>query len=366
MSRLENPLLLDGHAHWLSQARQLGGQHWVANAPTQVCCSDAGTPAIPVTRLTRQASGDSYVASPRAAWLHYPQAEAARHGRTTRLLAAAASAPLAGLISAARLDSAWHVNNWLLSTNLHPQWGEDELTLLTDTLLARQPEAPLLLRNVCDAANPGLPAMLQAQGWLLLPARQVYLCQPADPAVWRSPNVKRDQKLLQASPLTMLGPDQLGEADIPALQRCFRQLFIDKHSALNPDFTPAFFRLCLQQRFLELHALALDGQIVACIGLYQRYGWLTTPLLGYDTSLPAELGLYRQLMALLLAKARERELALHYSSGAGEFKRRRGGVPQLEYTAVFAHHLHGRHRLALSTLASLLQRTATPLLQRYG
>ena len=77
-------------------------------------------------------------------------------------------------------------------------------------------------------------------------------------------------------------------------------------------------------------------------------------------------GLYRQLMALQLRLAREAGLKLHYSSGAGDFKRRRGGEAHLEYNAVFAHHLHGRHRLALTTLAALLQRAATPLLQRYG
>ncbi len=366
MSRLENPLQLDGHAQWLAQARQFGGQHWVANARCTVCCSDAGTPAIPVTRLSALRPEDSYVASPRAAWLHYPRREAARHGHTSRWLASAAGGPLGGLISAARLDSAWHVNNWLIATNLHPQWSDNELTLLTDTLLARQPDAPLLLRNVCEAANPGLPALLQAQGWQLLPARQVYLCQPGDAAVWQLPNVRQDQKLLDGSGLTVLGPAQLREADLPALQQCYRLLFLEKHSPLNPDFTLAFFRLCLQQRFIDLYALTLDGRIVGSLGLYQRYGWASSPLLGYDTRLPASLGLYRQLMALQLRLARDAGLQLHYSSGAGDFKRRRGGQAQLEYSAVFAHHLHGRHRLALSTLATLLHRAATPLLQRYG
>ena len=264
MSRLENPLQLDGHAQWLAQARQFGGQHWVANARCTVCCSDAGTPAIPVTRLSALRPEDSYVASPRAAWLHYPRREAARHGHTSRWLASAAGGPLGGLISAARLDSAWHVNNWLIATNLHPQWSDNELTLLTDTLLARQPDAPLLLRNVCEAANPGLPALLQAQGWQLLPARQVYLCQPGDAAVWQLPNVRQDQKLLDGSGLTVLGPAQLREADLPALQQCYRLLFLEKHSPLNPDFTLAFFRLCLQHRFVDLYALTHEGRIVGC------------------------------------------------------------------------------------------------------
>ena len=166
--------------------------------------------------------------------------------------------------------------------------------------------------------------------------------------------------------MQLCGPDTLGADDVPALQRCFRALFIDKYSVLNPDFTPEFFALCLDKRFLELHALRMDGRIVGVIGFYQRYGWLTTPLLGYDTTLPPELGLYRQLMALLLREAQARGLRLHYSSGAGAFKQHRGGVPALEYSAVFSGHLPGRQRLALGTLAGILQRMAGPILSRHG
>lgn len=366
MNRLEPALLLDGHASWLSQARLSGGQHWVRNAACDVCCSDAGNPPIPVTRLHTFSAQDSYVASARSAWLRYAQDEAQRKSRSLGTLAQVAALPLSGLITAARLDEAAVINNWLISTNLHPDWQDSDLSLLTESVMARHCDSPLLLRNVSDAVNPGLAQRLAAQGWTLLPARQIYTCDPQDPAVWQSPNVKRDQKLLAQPELQLCGPDTLSADDLPALRRCFRALFIDKHSVLNPDFTDAFFALCLDKRFLELHALRLDGRIVGVIGFYQRYGWLTTPLLGYDTTLPPELGLYRRLMALLLREAQARGLRLHYSSGAGAFKQHRGGVPALEYSAVFSGHLPGRQRLALGTLAGILQRMAGPILSRHG
>lgn len=357
---------LDARAEWLLQGSQLGGQHWVSNAPCQISLLPDRHGPLPVTRLQQFSMQDSYVASARSAWLRYPQAEARRHGGRAQALATLAAAPLSGLISAARLDSALLPGNWLLSTNLHPDWDAGELATLRDALLAQAPESPLLLRNVCAAANPALPQRLAAQGWQLLPARLVYLCDPAQPALWRRQNVKRDQALLEQHDLRLLGPDDIRPAQLPQLQYCFRDLFIDKHSALNPDFSQHFFRLCLERRFLELYALELGGNIVGCVGLLARHGWLTTPLLGYDTRLPATLGLYRRLMALLLLQARQRGLRLHYSSGAGSFKRHRGGEPQLEYSAVYARHLGKRQQLALATLAALLQRTATPLLRRYA
>ncbi|SCK22293.1 GNAT family N-acetyltransferase [Vogesella sp. LIG4] len=366
MNRAPHALQPDAHGEWLQQGQQLGGRHWVSNAPCRISLYPSRHGPLPVTQLQQSSTQDSYVASPRSAWLRYPQAEARHHGGRVQALAALAASPLGGLISAARLDSALLPDNWLLSTNLHPQWQDAELAELRDSLLTPNPERPLLLRNVCAAANPGLPTQLAAQGWLLLPARLVYLCDPAQPEVWRRNHVKRDQRLLEQSDLRLLGPDDIRPEQLPQLQYCFRDLFIDKHSALNPDFSAHFFQLCLQRRFLELYALELGGNVVGCIGLLARHGWLTTPLIGYDTRLPPKLGIYRRLMALLLREAQQRGLQLHYSAGAGEFKRHRGGEPQLEYSAVYARHLGKRQQLALSTLAALLQRTATPLLQRYG
>lgn len=364
MILLEAASALDGHAAWLSQARLNGGQHWVHNAVCSVSCSDAGNPPIPVTRQQRYSEQDSHVVSPRSAWLHYARDEALRHGGSLSALAQLTSLPLSGLLTAARLDEAAIINNWLISTNLHPQWQDSDLSLLTESVMARHGDSPLLIRNISDAANPGLAARLAQQGWTLLPVRQIYTCDPQQDALWQQPAVSHDQALLTRGDMQWLGPASLREQHLPALRRCFREAFVDKHSALNPDYSESFFRLCLNSRFLELHALQHNGDIVAVIGLYQRYGWLSAPLTGYATGLSPQLGLQRRLMALLLREAHKRALKVHYGAGAGQFKQQRGGVASLEYSAVFSSHLPGRQRLALSTLAGILQRTAAPLLTR--
>jgi hypothetical protein len=83
---------------------------------------------------------------------------------------------------------------------------------------------------------------LQQQGWLMLPARRIYLCDPSDPAVWKHNHVKQDAKLLKRAEVSLIHHDQLQPADIPALRQLFRQVFIHKHSALNPDFSEDFSR----------------------------------------------------------------------------------------------------------------------------
>lgn len=356
---------------WLADAVRHGGAHWVANARCEIQAVELGQSAIPVSALNRSAGDESYVASPRSAWHRYAIGEGRRRmppawqGVGEGALRVA-GAPLSALIAASGLDHAAIIDNWLLSTNLHAQHPPAAWHEMTDNLVLMHPSRPLMLRNVCDAVTPGLPAVLQDLGYRLIPARLIYLAEPRQAALWRHNHVKTDQRLLASPGVELLNPGQIAAAELKGLRDCFRSLFIDKHSVLNPDFTPAFFTFCRETRFLSLFALRHAGRIAGVLGVYARHGWLTTPLIGYDTTLPAELGLYRRLMALLLHEAREQKCRLHYSAGAGSFKRVRGGEPHLEYAAVYARHLPDLQRAALGAFAAIVNRVAPKALRRAG
>lgn len=352
---------------WLEEALAHGASHWVANGTAEVQSCDLDGQPWPVTLTAGTGPQDSYVTSLRSAWVRYAADEA------RRLLPgpqATLATPALGLLDLAftrgALDRAAIVGNAMVSTNLYPDWRAEAIEGMTTALARRHPDRPLALRNVCTAVHPHLPGRLQQAGWHLVPARQVYLCDPGDAQVWRHNHVKKDQRLLDDGQVEVLDPGQVRAADLPALRACFRGLFIDKHSPMNPDFTEAFFSFCRDTGWLELWMLRHAGRPCGVIGLYARHGWLTTPLIGYDTAAPQSLGLYRRLMALLLREARDRGLQLHYSSGAGQFKRQRGGQPALEYTALYHRHLHPatRWRLGLGTAA--LRRWAPGALARSG
>jgi hypothetical protein len=69
--------------------------------------------------------------------------------------------------------------------------------------------------------------------------------------------------------------------------------------------------------------------------LYQVGDTLTVPALGYATDAEID-SLYRLLFSAIHNYTQTHALLLNYSSGAGDFKRKRGGVPHLEYTMVCA------------------------------
>ena len=75
------------------------------------------------------------------------------------------------------------------------------------------------------------------------------------------------------------------------------------------------------------------------LGYVTRGGFYTTPLFGYDTTLPDSDGLYRLLSLRDIQECRKLGLHCHASGGAGEFKQQRGAVSVIECYAIYTAHL---------------------------
>ena len=357
-------------AAWMDEAPNAA--HWVANVDARITRLRHAEHSIPLLIDGPRAAQNSYVAGAQAAWLDYAAHEGLRtlspaQQRWLRPISWSGMAMAHQVFAAAGFTQAAWLDNPLFSTQLgSPGLAAD---VAHWRALARSQAAgrPLFWRNVCSEVEPQLPKALRADGWRLLPARRVYLCDPSGSELWKRNHVRRDHKLMCSEGVDWVPHAQLTAHDIPALRACFRAVFFDKHSALNPDFTEAFFARCLlPDSPLELLALRWQGQLVGVLALYVQHGWLTTPLIGYDTAAPGALGLYRRLMARLLWEAKERGLRLHYSSGAGDFKRHRGGEPVLEYTAVHTGALRGPKRWLFERIADQIDQHAPRLLARHG
>lgn len=357
---------------WMDADGCVEAAHWVANVDARIVRLRHQESSLPMLLDGPHAAYNSYVAGARAAWLDYAAHEALRSASPTRqrLLKGLAIAPLAlarAAFAAAGFTRAAWLDNPLFSTQLGSPVLASNVAHWRALALQQATDRLLFWRNVCADVEPVLPSALRADGWRLLPARLVYLCDPSSSDLWKRNHVRRDHKLMRSDGLDWVSHAQLTVEDIPALRRCFRAVFFDKHSALNPDFTDAFFARCLQPDSpLELLALRWQGQLVGVLALYIQHGWLTTPLIGYDTTAPGPLGLYRRLMARLLWEAKDRGLRLHYSSGAGDFKRHRGGEPVLEFTAVHSGALSGPKRWMFEQIADQITQHAPALLMRNG
>ena len=81
------------------------------------------------------------------------------------------------------------------------------------------------------------------------------------------------------------------------------------------------------------------GIIDAFISYARLNGVMICGPLGYDTTKPRKLGLFRMIMSLSLKNAYQAKCFYNLGSGNEQFKMLRGSRREIEYNAVYCQHL---------------------------
>lgn len=342
-----------------------GVTNLIANSASRPMLLRHQNRSIPLT-VDENGFGKSYVASPHSAYVLYAREEMDIVGmRKGRRAAHLALHLLDKFLRAARINRAVHLDNWLLSTNLHGDWKGEGLSESRAFLAQRFPDHFLILRSLDSWSCPALLRAAQADGWIILPARQIWVVDDMA-RDWRPRNdYGNDRRALRRSGLTVEDLQSIAPADQARIADLYHMLYVQRYSGLNPIFTRQFIALT-QQTGLLSYRVARDqtGQIMAVAGMLARNGIMTPPVVGYDISRPKSDALYRIACFLFSERAMERGWALHGSSGAAHFKRMRGAHGVTEYMAIHAGHLSVRRRAVVKGLAHLLERVAVPMMQR--
>ncbi len=355
----------------LADAYVRAGGQGICNVRTCLELLEVGGHRFPVSiNDGTDPSGNCYVVSPQTTYRLYADWELQRLGRPVltsplRVLVAAIGTGLAG----ARVDRIVWVNNWLLSTNIHPPgWDGQGLAEALADLKRRYPDHAIGLRSLNRFCNEPLMETLVRLGCLEIPSRQVYLFdgRPGpDSEFLRHHNTRMDARLLERSPYRVQTGSDLVDDDFPRLEQLYNLLYLDKYCHLNPMYTSAWIRRGRDEGWLEIRVLrSPEGRIDAVVGWFAGDGVLTAPLVGYDTHLPANTGLYRQATQLCLQEAAARRVVLNFSSGAPGFKRLRGGVPEIESSMLLVDHLPWHRRAAWKALGAVLHGVAVPFIRK--
>lgn len=352
------------------QAAAVGTQllaPWVRNADAALCFAQGLPCIVPQRPVQIPLAQRSWVSCLWSASVGYAVDEWAGRApeRMGALRLAAGYAALHGLAQLAWLGPwarAVQLGSLPLSTTLRSRSQRDTLRRSADSLRALWPQQPVAVRNI-DAADEDLRVTLQAQGFTALPARVVYWLDA--PRASRASHTKRDLSLLRKGGLIELADSAF---DNPALTdhalALYTRVYRAKHGPRNPDYTAHFLRWARAAGVLQLVGLAQaeggDTRLVAFAALHRVGNVLSVPLLGYDTAADTRQGLYRQLVAWLIHHAITQELRFNFSSGAGDFKRKRGFEPHLEHTLI-APPLRGWVRASDAAFIALAERASRHL-----
>lgn len=264
----------------------------------------------------------------------------------------------------AKLDRLLVVNNQCLSTNMYSRaWQSLLPRSFAEPLIAAYPDYALMLRSVNGAQHQSLQKKLEADGWTPVVTRQVYLFS-RDEHDFSRHNVRMDEKLLQQSGWSFQSLDTGCREQYIQAEDLYNQLYLQKYSRHNIQFTADYLADMQKSQLLELYGLYCGGEMLGVVGIVVVDGAMTVPIVGYNTSRPVKQALYRRLMAFSLRYARLNRLDLNLSSGAPGFKRLRGGRAEIEYSYVQTRHLSWPRRSVWKILSWLSLYLYRPILKR--
>lgn len=296
----------------------------------------------------------SYVCSPYNAFVSY--------GRDTliasspRIIQAPLKAIINGLASPLkwmRINRCVQLNNRLWSTNLYPAHTSLPLTAIRKKLTQTYPSHALAFRSLTHSLNGKLVDSLKADGFILLPSRPICLIDYRTDTPLKKRASKKDRRYFNKTPYQLI--EKVDKTYAANLHDLYHKMFIKRHSPHNPQFTHLFFETSIEQEAIEIKALQdpETGQLVAMLGLYIEGNILTVPFAGYDTSLDKTFHLYPILNAIVAKICHDRQLIYHASAGAMAFKCARGGIEEMEYTAIYVKHLSWFRQMGWKMLSRL-------------
>ncbi len=338
---------------------------YVSNVHTELRILTVDGIPLPIT-VNEAEYTNSYVCSPYTHYVSYAEEELVmlEQPRLERALAVLLRG-IGRYLRGIHFNRVVQINNWLVSTNLYTQLTAEQVQAVHNAVCTRYSGHVVIWRSLNEVTTPIIQKTLQQAGCRLIPSRQIYLFDHQTGVTSRTRWViKRDRRLIDNGEYEVVAPDEIEEQDIPRIAELYQMLYIDKYSSHNPQFTEQFFRIALQERLLNIYGLRRNGRLDAVLGFFGRDAVMTTPLFGYDTSLPAETGLYRMLSVMLIDLSAARGQLLHESSGVGQFKRNRGAYGTLEVSAVYDRGGSLAIRGGWWLLELLLYRIGVPLIQK--
>jgi len=356
-----------GIRRYLTALVEKGPTHFAANAVGVAAeILRVGDSLMPLL-VSDGAAGKASMLSPFGHHISYPIEEISRRSRVlNRPVLGALLSPLMLALRAGALDRVVLLNHWLLSGSPAPDlpgaaWGP-----VIAYLSARYPSHALVVQDVKPDLQPALAKALVRAGGLAVPTRRVQVIDPKAPLSGKAARKKRYHRTI-ARRIAERGAADLVPLDVARAQTArLAELYaasnIGRHSALNPDYLPAFFDLALDCKEFHLHAWkAAEGPAdwIVAFNLqrhdtefihWSTFGCEDPAPDGPGRSVPSH---YERVAATDLVVAEETGLMLDWGAGADEFKRFRGAVAYQQIEVVFVSHLALHRRAVWQLLARL-------------
>ncbi|MCV2884827.1 hypothetical protein OE749_08975 [Aestuariibacter sp. AA17] len=254
------------------------------------------------------------------------------------------------LLSCFGINKVVYLNNNLLPNNPALNLDKEQLQRVITLLTHEFPDHAVCVKGLQYGPSPDALQLL---------ARQVYIWNPnvveevGKKAVKIRKTLKTDAKLLEQGKVTFEPIEHIDRQTAQKLRDFYRCVYVNKYSQLSADYSVKWFEsLPSHSSGFKLLAVKKDGELSGFISYFETDEMIYSGLVGHDDH-NGENGIYRACIRQLVFLAEEAAKPLHLSSGAGEFKRRRGARPHMEFDYILHGHLPLWRRMGWALLGKL-------------
>src|ERR1043165_1733224 len=343
-----------------------GSKHFISNAETQALFLTINGIKFP-SGINYKEYTSSYVCSIYNALVSYGAEESRKIGNLIieypiRFL----TAVLSSLLKLGKINKNIFVNNYLLSTNLYPDWLGEGLGDFTEATKIKYPNHAIIFRSLNYHTNVDQLIAFEIAGYILVPTRQVYIFDKKLGDYELKRDLKKDRKIRNKSKYIIEEHANIFSSDFSRIVELYNKLYLKKYSKHNPQYNVNMISHWHSNNLLTFFGLRnSDGILDGVVGIFENETTVSAPHDGYDTALAKKLGLYRQLISLTIDYAAKKRKILNLSSGASDYKLNRGGKPFIEYAAVYTKHLPFYRRVMWEIIRILLDRIIVQILRKY-
>lgn len=353
--------------NWLELMQSRPTNQLINNVRTEArCINIASQWYLPIT-INYEEINNSYVVSPYNSYVLYAEEELKRKvkNRTAVNLLMPIIRFLGAFLNWTAIDRVIHINNFILSTNPYSSWQGEHIIELIQFLKQQFPQHIILLRSLNEQQHTTLLQKTCEAGFINIVSRQVYMFQPNYNEWIKHKNNGHDRRKIKKEALLYVNHQDMERHLLEALI-LYNQLYLQKYSKHNPQFTLDYFQECYKRKLMHFQGyLGKNGKLCSFSGLFIYGDTITSPLVGYDTSQPQEKGLYIHAIHLIFKHMFTTGYILNLSSGASHFKKLRGGNAVIEYSAAYSAHLAVKTRFMIWLLYIVSNKIGKPLLEKY-
>lgn len=239
-----------------------------------------------------------------------------------------------------KIEESVYVCNLFLATILYPKIPQSTLSKINNFLKDKFPNKAIIYRGINSDITSDIKENLEKENFFGIVTRQIFYLKTQDFSIFsRKKAFVRDRNICKKWNFSIKKSD-FSREDIDDMKKFYDDLYLEKYSFSNPQFSLDFYELILKNPYFSLNLIQNNqwGN-EAIFGSYNIDKKLTNPVFWYKVQNNKEKRLYQQLTYLSIIEVYEKMEVLNLSSWVWEFKMHRWAKMDLEYAFILCEHL---------------------------